>query len=830
MFSYSNGMASNVFTVCLALLMLVTSIPASWAAEPPPAVTPLSQQAAEILAIKPELEKLIYLEQKGETYSEESLALRTYIYTQILKGVFDTSDGCNTIERELVYTYGLLQRQQKKQQNAGDFLNLLNFVQFGTIYTIEPIVRLRGQFEASGILTGVAAGTGIVLPTTNILYGKLSKTSNVSPPKGFRHVVSGNPVNKFKFPKSVELFMEMKPPGAAVSRRAMLREVWRKRFGTNEMTSEALHSLLDGKSKNAKDLNDRIVHLWALHTVVQDLDSALLQLMRFVVPLKSPLDGAVQNDPPLQLDKGATEALNLLGIRREAAALADLNKSGENGKLRRELEAYVLGKIMLGSLEMRCAVDRIYEELNYAYDVALAELESKRARGLQRNYEANFIQINTFGAIASLLYLKGYSKPGDEMFVIGDSMSMALSTLALLQLRGGKRAIDTPPNSLADFLDLNPPNQYCFSPFVSSFLASKDPYSKEGLTHKGELLAIWKRDKVATINYDDPENQMRLSAMPGAKKDTIKILRNRANLLASLRVRFQFLDQELLDALEATEPGARISTSTVGSDDSLRVNNEPTWRTAQLIGAINEANRINELRRKGASAADLFEPRLSFTRQLLKAKLEVRKTSANIEQEIAAEQTEVDNLKRYRDMSVQLTNIGNFYQIGVLGVISDGLLGLSGKANSEYRANVVNIVSGSMVTGLGTFAYLLRSGGVRLKSPPPNMLGPCLSVESPAKKLYAPLLIRYLNDEDPLSSPRQTRAAELLEFWKNSRILSIDIGKAEVQEKVSASGKHHRWWNERIKLIENRINMLFDLRSVINMLEGDLSKLMETVS
>ncbi|MGD9680621.1 MAG: hypothetical protein AB7W16_05490 [Candidatus Obscuribacterales bacterium] len=828
--NFSNLILSLTLTVSILVSSSLPGLSADFAAATPEPTLQAALQAADVLNVRAELDRLQAMDRRGETYSREAQATRVYVYDCLLKGMFEVRDACNSIERELVFTYALMEREQARQQNVSDLFNLINFVQFGTLYTLEPIARMTNQFNTSGILTAVAAGNGIALPTANILYGKFSKTSRVAPPKDFRHIVSGNPVNQLKFPPLVEKFMRIPPPGSSTTRRQMLYSVWESRFGTRAMANDALHSLVDGKRKSIDDLNARIVHLWALHTIVQDLDIELLELTRLIVSDISPGSLPEGAGDPAPSGRGAGAAVKLMNIEREAASLARLNQSGDNKAQRDALEVFVIGKILLSSLEMRSAADRIYQELNYAYDVALAELERKRNKSLQLSYEANFMQINTFGAVASLLYLKDHAQAGNEMFVIGDSISLALSSLALFLTRGGKREIDTKPNSLADFFDLNPQPEFKFSPFVASYLVSPDPNSPEGLTHKQELVSIWKQNKVATVNYNKKSIQTRLAAMPGAKKDTIKILSNRVRLLSSLRVRLQLFDQQLLELLWHTSPSTRIDPEVPVESTALRNSDESSWRTARLIGAAREANDLLTIRESGASREQMLEPRLAMTRQILEAKLEVSKTVANIEQEIAEESAAIERLKRYRDMGVQMTNIANFYQIGVNGIIIDGILGLASSEKSQGASNKLNIVSGSMIIGLGALAYIQKPGGIRLSKTPANMLGPCLGIDSEASSRYAPLLLKFLQEEDPDSASRQTRAAQLLEFWKESEVIPIDVESRANQERLAAAGKHHKWWNERIKLIDYRIKMLFDLRSMVTLLEGELSRLITTVT
>lgn len=218
-----------------------------------------------------------------------------------------------------------------------------------------------------------------------------------------------------------------------------------------------------------------------------------------------------------------------------------------------QLQLELLEKSLEGALELQVASDRVDEDLYYNYHIALSDLLQRRAKWLQYTYDANFIQNGILGIVAGRLYLARRSFDGDRMFVIGGSNGTALTTLAMLQMRGGKRKADSSANSLAEILSLSPDKDDRFSEFVSNLLNAPPPGSSDGKSRRELLNEAWKKANVTTMNLDSQKNRIAISSMPTHKFDTIKIIRNRIVLLHSLKKELEALQAEVLDLLQSTE-------------------------------------------------------------------------------------------------------------------------------------------------------------------------------------------------------------------------------------------------------------------------------------
>ena len=69
--------------------------------------------------------------------------LKAKVFARILSGVSQVKVACNSVERELVYTYDVLQKEQQRLDDVDAIFNLLNFAQFATFYSMDTAKFLR---------------------------------------------------------------------------------------------------------------------------------------------------------------------------------------------------------------------------------------------------------------------------------------------------------------------------------------------------------------------------------------------------------------------------------------------------------------------------------------------------------------------------------------------------------------------------------------------------------------------------------------------------------------------------------------------------------------
>jgi hypothetical protein len=509
-------------------------------------------QAAEILGIRSQIDRLSAAQGTNDSQSDETLLLRSIALRKILRAVLEVRQACNRIDLELAYTYDILQKEQRREHFIYQLFNLADFAQLSAFYTLEPYLRIRNQFVASAVCTTTSGSLGTAITSASRLYGHLAKASKVAPPILLAGIVDGRPVDTTGLPPLVTKFLDSPAPGTKISRRDELFATWKRRYHIDASKPENLCGIADKKKASTGLLNTRILLLWSLHTIVQDFDYDLLALLKMV---KGPDDSSSFSNGSLNSGKyttGELEVVRLLNIQPQVEELMSLKQSGTESKRRDELELFVLRKTLEGALEVQVASDKVDDELYYNYHVVLSSLLESRARWLQYNYNLNFLQSGIMGIIAGRLYLSRWSSAGDRQFVISGGIGTGLTTLAILQMHGFWRKVDTDPNSLGEVLNLHPPSEYRFSPFVSSFLNAVPP-DTNGLTRRESLNKAWEQAKVTTMNLKRPKNRLALAAMPPHKYDTIKIVSNRNTLLHSLKKELESFQVEVLALLRATE-------------------------------------------------------------------------------------------------------------------------------------------------------------------------------------------------------------------------------------------------------------------------------------
>lgn len=782
-------------------------------------------QTAEILGIRKDVEEVVALRRMqvlSSTQRQQLTLKRAFVLRRIFEAVLQVNAAKSQLELELEYAYNILSREQRKSNTINQLFNIVNFAQLSTFYGFfEPYSRLHEQFKQSAIGTCVGSGLAIGLPVLNMLYGKYSRGSNLTPPQFLSTVIDGKPVDGSNLPPLVMKFLDSPVIGTGnnQSRREILSSVWKERYHVDMSKRETLAGIDDNKRRKPFILNTRIILLWSLSTTIDVFNKDLLCLLNEARTSQhsSITTSSSRISPTLGLDGGASEAARLLQLEPVLAELKLLQASSDNSERKKELQITLLETLLSGFLDMHVAANKCQEEINYQYDVVLSQMYARRGRFLQKTYEANFIQTGTIGACAGWSYLKGYSKAGNELFIIADAIGLGLTTVSLMGTHGGWRRNQSPPNSLADFFNLRSADEQEFSPLVQSYLNSASPKRSDGKTRREYLLDVWNQRHIAYVNLKSPRNLEKLASMPSCKWDTIGLVNNRIALLTSLREQFWQFDEDVLDLLRKSWTDPAVKPSSSGARLALNPSAEGAAELLGVQGLMSAANsgEIDE------------NSKLLITKTVLEGFLDAQVDANIIGHEILLESQILDRMNRQKNLAVQLANISNFYQLGILGIISDSM-GLSSKSNYVLYADRINIVSGYLIANLAMASLLASHGGVRLGRAQPNVLKAAFGKESENVKL-SPLMLRYLNKVSPQSKTNLTRRQELNKYWQESKVLNVNVKRDSMIEKLSAEGKSHHWWSETIKLIGNRVIMLYDLRAVLRSSSKGFDNLMNSL-
>lgn len=780
-------------------------------------------RTAEIIGVRAETERLLSLKNGMAANTAEIAQLRTLLLHRILRAVLEVRQYCNMLDLERAYAYDIMQKEERRQALVGQLFTLASFAQLATFYTLEPYMRMQKQFVTSGIFTTISGSLNTGISTMSRLHGRIAKASHVAPPAVLGNLVSAGPVDAKNMPPLLNEYFNAKIPGLDKSRREALYAHWKEQYGIDASNSANLFALADKKKASINILRSRILLLWSLHTSVLQFDHDLLSLLRLVdssppaIPASS--DGSSNNE---------SQVVRFLKLGPYIDELNRLKKEGANNQRTNEIEAYVLQKTLEGVLEIQAAADKVDEDLYYNYHIALADLESSRAKSLQLNYDANFLQSGILGMVAGKLYLSRYGFAGNQMFVISGGTGTALTLLAALQQHGFWRKVDTGPNSLAQLFNLHPADEYKFSAFISQLLNSPPPGSTDGKSRRELLNEAWRKNNVATIDLSSSKNVAAVAAMPSHRYDTIKIVKNRITLLHSLMKELESIQNQTLAILRSTDHAdlsPDVSSSVEPTDVSAHA-----WEAAKLLGIEEDVKRLLELKRSGMSQeTEAISLQLKVTRKIQTTGLELRVLSAQFDREITLEQQALDKVTRQRDLAVSLLNDANFMQLGILSTIIDGPLGLTKIERRNLYGDRLNIVSGLTVAGLAGLSLVAQRGGFRYSKSAPNLLGQTFGLQTPAAEQLPPIVAKYMRSVPPGSSSALTRQDQLIKYWQTTKILPVNVKKTATVERLSAYGARHHRWCETIKLMTARISMLFDLRAMVDRMNVGLVELLQAL-
>ncbi len=782
-------------------------------------------QAAEILGVEQEFQSILaQRDVSNDIQRTELLRCRTRVLEKVLLGYLENRADCSKIDLELAYAYELGQRQQDKVDEANQLFNFVNFLQSGTLYGIEGRSKLHHQDKQSYILTTIGAGLSAALPAANLLYNKHSRVGKFSVPKVFHDTLDGEPVSLRHLSEIPKCYMD-KPAwnASTISRKQEMNGLWKKRYAASLEDENSLCGLKSAKARTPSLIKKRIVLLWSLHTFLNTFDRELLALLDVLKDQRRrlPEDQAQASNLPMA-SSNTRLASSLLGIEAQVGRVEKF--SGKNNMTALEDELEILEETLRAMLSVQSAVGKINSELNYSFDVVLAELNSRRNKVSQRVTQANFINKGTLNAIGGFLDLKTYTKAADEVFICANGTGMAISTFALHASRGEKRTIDIPENSLAEFFGLQTDTTQKLPSLVRQFLNAKGESS--GKTNKEQLLEIWKRNHVSSLNPENAANQKRLAGFASSRFDTIKIVTDRIALLQSLRVKISSFNNYLAELLtETTQRKSESSTSTSTTEGNS------VDRTASLIGAKNDLLNLKDSRMvSNSKGSESLETKLSLLRKVMVSTLNVKSTAANIETEIARENQCLNRISRARDRAILLTNNLNFFQGYILGTILYGPLGLSSSDASHRASDRLKIIAGFNSIGLGTLSLLEHKLASRLDSVPrPSMLSACFNRNSPALNGFSPQVLQYLNTRVSDESNAKSWKEELHNYWGETKLLAGNYENKRQIDRVCALGAKRLMLPESRNLVSDRVSMLYDLRGVVETMDISLSQLLRGV-
>jgi hypothetical protein len=528
----------------------------------------------------------------------------------------------------------------------------------------------------------------------------------------------------------------------------------------------------------------------------------------------------------------AAEAADILGVsshvQRVIVLQGEINR-GAKGAPQNELlwrKSVILRKILLGYLEVRRTTDCIDVALDDTYD-SLDKVTRSRDRKVQLANIANFTQFGCLFNTAAYCRLKAKSLESSILGIAAATLTITFSTLALGLSYTGTSKDFSPPNALADFFALGSAAECRLPDHIDKFLNAIPVGAKR--SRREESLERWK-----TRYRVDTSNQAALTELSGLRQrkhgEPIGLLNQRLVLLYGLNALVEEFDGELLELLTLIEtPASSIENSTQISTTAEAAALKPeAIEVARLLKIQPQVARLMALRAGSmipVSDTEQLDLEVLLLEKILGGALEVRNVVDRIDHEKHYELDIVlSDLIRKRHAAIQLNNTANFTQTGVQKSIANALY-IKGKAT--YATEILMVMSGVNI-GLSTLALYQARGGKRKLDSETNVLAHLFELDPPDRYRLSPFMAEFLNSVPPGAKTATTRKQQLVEHWKKHQILNEGADQKRLK-RLSAMQEMHGKRSESIELVTTRIRMLFDVRALVETLDGGLLDLLSAV-
>jgi|GEM_PF-1066122 len=258
-------------------------------------LTPGAQEAAQLLGIVPQVERLILLKQSqgaGQdpiALSDEQLNLRVYLLDKIVGQSLEVRMVCDRIDRELAWAYAGKGGMEAARQRNLNLLFTANFMQGGVLGTIAGPEFLHGDARAGAELLLTASGVGLGLSTLAFLESRSGskkvdgETTVLADIFDLKHEELQQ-----HHPEVVMNYLNSTPPltvGGA-TRKQILIAGWKKGHWLRSTEAKQLNKLAALQTPGARQreninlLAKRIRMLYDVQWTVEQLDGELLELLR----------------------------------------------------------------------------------------------------------------------------------------------------------------------------------------------------------------------------------------------------------------------------------------------------------------------------------------------------------------------------------------------------------------------------------------------------------------------------------------------------------------------------------------------------------------------
>lgn len=250
---------------------------------------------------------------------------------------------------------------------------------------------------------------------------------------------------------------------------------------------------------------------------------------------------------------------------------------------------------------------------------------------------------------------------------------------------------------------------------------------------------------------------------------------------------------------------------------------------ARMLGILPQVERLLEMKRArggqrtGSLTDEELDLKVDVFDKVLGASLEVRMVGGRIDRELAWAYAGLGMLTGKKQSLINNMVTFNFTQIGVLGV-------LSGPAFLHQKPTLgteLLLIASCIGLTVSTATFLVNKWqGSKPVDGGNTVLTDVFHLQAPTPNEHeAHVVAAYMNAVPSNSTDGQTRIQSLIAGWKKGKYLRQNPTEAQLQ-KLSAIEPPGKKYHENIKILNNRIRMLFDTQYTIESLDADLLEIL----
>lgn len=261
------------------------------------------------------------------------------------------------------------------------------------------------------------------------------------------------------------------------------------------------------------------------------------------------------------------------------------------------------------------------------------------------------------------------------------------------------------------------------------------------------------------------------------------------------------------------QPAAAMDTLTPGAREA-----------AELLGILPKVERLIELKHTSAGndtmSDEMLALKVDVLDKVMAGTLEVRMVSGRIDRELAWAFSGQGMLQGRRQRILNSLFTANFMQGGVLGVLS----GPAFLHNEPKTGTILLLLASSIGLSLSSMSLLASRSGTKKIDGGTTVLADVYHLSQPEQDHNPVVVLKFLNSVPPQSLNKKTRIENLMNGWQKSHYLR-STSESNLQKMAaleSAVGKQR----ENIRLIGDRIRMLFDTQYTVQELDTELLDLL----